>query len=168
MTVSGTSAKKCPSCWLWDYLRRSKQGMTVRSLVWFVLIFKQPVSSFRKCTDEYSRIWNTCWTISYRLSGGIDSCATAVIVHSMCRLVYKDITEGDTPQVLKDLLLIAGEPSDSTWRPSSAQDVASRIFHTAYLGMETNSSPDTRSRAKNRKYLGTKCRAHEWHCIFSG
>jgi hypothetical protein len=25
---------------------------------------------------------------------GIDSCATAVIVHSMCRLVYGDITEG--------------------------------------------------------------------------
>jgi hypothetical protein len=25
---------------------------------------------------------------------GIDSCATAVIVHSMCRLVYADIIEG--------------------------------------------------------------------------
>jgi hypothetical protein len=25
---------------------------------------------------------------------GIDSCATAVIVHSMCRLVYGDIAEG--------------------------------------------------------------------------
>lgn len=103
-----------PACWLWDYLRRSKQAG-----------FFLP------------------------LSGGIDSCATAVIVHSMCRLVYKDIIEGDNPQVLKDLLAIAGEPSTSKWRPKSPQDVASRIFHTAYLGMETNSSPDTRKRAKD-------------------
>ena len=66
----------------------------------------------------------------------------------MCRLVYKDICEGKNPQVLKDLLAIVGEPSDSTWSPSSPEDVASRLFHTAYLGMEENSSPDTRSRAK--------------------
>jgi len=66
----------------------------------------------------------------------------------MCRLVYKDICEEKNPQVLKDLLTIVGEPSSSTWLPSSPQDVASRLFHTAYLGMAENSSPDTRSRAK--------------------
>ncbi|RFU27523.1 hypothetical protein B7463_g8804, partial [Scytalidium lignicola] len=102
-----------PACWLWDYLRRSKQAG-----------FFLP------------------------LSGGIDSCATAVIVHSMCRLVYKDICEGKNPQVLKDLLTIVGEPSGSKWLPSSPEDVASRLFHTAYLGMEKNSSKDTRLRAK--------------------
>jgi NAD+ synthase (glutamine-hydrolysing) len=66
----------------------------------------------------------------------------------MCRLVYKDICEGKNPRVLKDLLTIVGEPSDSKWLPSSPEDVASRLFHTAYLGMEENSSKDTRSRAK--------------------
>jgi NAD+ synthase (glutamine-hydrolysing) len=65
----------------------------------------------------------------------------------MCRLVYKDVTEKQNPQVLKDLLTIVGEPSSSKWVPSSPQDVASRLFHTAYLGMEENSSPDTRNRA---------------------
>lgn len=82
------------------------------------------------------------------LSGGIDSCATAVIVHNMCRLVHKDVCEGNNPQVLKDLLTIVGEPSDSKWLPSSPEEIGSRLFHTAYLGMETNRSKDTRSRAK--------------------
>ncbi|KAI9858054.1 MAG: glutamine-dependent NAD(+) synthetase [Trichoglossum hirsutum] len=83
------------------------------------------------------------------LSGGIDSCATAVIVHSMTRLVYNDVIEGKNSQVLKDLLRIVGEPSNSTWRPSSPADIASRLFHTAYLGMAENSSPATRNRAKD-------------------
>ncbi|KFY88121.1 hypothetical protein V498_06902, partial [Pseudogymnoascus sp. VKM F-4517 (FW-2822)] len=77
------------------------------------------------------------------LSGGVDSCATAV-----CRLVYQAVSERKNPQVIKDLLRIVGEPSDSKWLPSSPQDVASRLFHTAYLGMAENSSKDTRSRAK--------------------
>jgi NAD+ synthase (glutamine-hydrolysing) len=45
-----------PACWLWDYLRRSKQGG-----------FFLP------------------------LSGGIDSCSTACIVYSMCRLIHAEI-----------------------------------------------------------------------------
>ena len=83
------------------------------------------------------------------LSGGIDSCATAVIIHSMCRLVDRAIKEGDNPQVLADLLRIAGEDEDSDWRPKDPQDIASRIFHTAYMGMRVNSSTDTRARAKD-------------------
>lgn len=142
-----------PACWLWDYLRRSSSGG-----------FFLP------------------------LSGGVDSCATAVLVHSMlvhhslmspfslavisapeitwfylmllvstiiltrltnrCRLVYQAVLERKNPQVIKDLLRIVGEPSDSKWLPSSPQDIASRLFHTAYLGMSENSSKDTRSRAK--------------------
>ncbi|KAH8685499.1 glutamine-dependent NAD(+) synthetase-like protein [Tricladium varicosporioides] len=103
-----------PACWLWDYLRRSRQAG-----------FFIP------------------------LSGGIDSCATSVIVHSMCRLVYHDVTVKQDPQVLKDLLQIAGEPANSDWRPSSPQDITSRMFHSAYMGMAKNSSPDTRKRAKD-------------------
>ncbi|RDW87313.1 glutamine-dependent NAD(+) synthetase-like protein [Coleophoma crateriformis] len=102
-----------PACWLWDYLRRSRQAG-----------FFIP------------------------LSGGIDSCATSVIVHSMCRLVYKDVVAGENKQVFKDLLTIVGEPSNSEWRPSSPQEIAERLFHSAYMGMSKNSSADTRSRAK--------------------
>jgi len=103
-----------PACWLWDYLRRSKQAG-----------FFLP------------------------LSGGIDSCATAVIVHSMCRLVYTDIVEKKNPHVLKDLLMIHGKPANSTWLPESPQEIAAGLFHSAYLGMGENSSPDTRKRAKD-------------------
>lgn len=45
--------------------------------------------------------------------------------------------------------MIAGEPSSSSWLPKSPEEVASRLLHTAYLGMAENSSPDTRARAKD-------------------
>jgi NAD+ synthase (glutamine-hydrolysing) len=45
--------------------------------------------------------------------------------------------------------MIAGEPSSSSWLPKSPQEIASRLMHTAYLGMAENSSPDTRARSKN-------------------
>ncbi|KAL9081674.1 MAG: hypothetical protein Q9159_007135 [Coniocarpon cinnabarinum] len=80
------------------------------------------------------------------LSGGIDSCATAVIVFSMCRMVFKAISAGNE-QVLQDLRRIAGEPEESAWKPSTPQDVCSRILHTAYMGT-SNSGGDTRARAK--------------------
>ncbi|MCJ1284309.1 glutamine-dependent NAD(+) synthetase [Xylographa opegraphella] len=103
-----------PACFLWDYLRRSRQAG------YFL-----------------------------PLSGGIDSCATAVIIHSMCRLVDQAIKTGDNPQVLTDLLRIAGEEEDSDWRPKDPQEIARRIFHTAYMGMKVNSSADTRARARD-------------------
>jgi NAD+ synthase (glutamine-hydrolysing) len=56
--------------------------------------------------------------------------------------------EKKSSQVLKDLM-IAGESSTSSWVPESPQEIASRLFHTAYLGMEETNSPDTRSRSKN-------------------
>ncbi|CAG8958342.1 hypothetical protein HYFRA_00011019 [Hymenoscyphus fraxineus] len=115
-----------PACWLWDYLRRSKQAG-----------FFIP------------------------LSGGIDSCATSLIVYSMCRLVYKDITEDKNKQVIKDLRQIAGEPSTSTWLPKSAEEVCSRLFHSAYMGMATNSSAETRKRAKELAQ-----RIGSYHCDF--
>lgn len=78
------------------------------------------------------------------LSGGIDSCATAVIVHSMCRLVVQEAAEGNT-QVIKDACQIARMPDD--WVPTSHKEFASKIFHTCFMGTE-NSSGETRSRAK--------------------
>ncbi|PSS15388.1 hypothetical protein M430DRAFT_277694, partial [Amorphotheca resinae ATCC 22711] len=102
--------------------------------------------------EEEISLGPACWLWDYLRrckQACIDSCATAVIVHSMCRLVYGDIAKGKNPQVLKDLLNIVGEPSTSSWVPKSSQEIASRLFHTAYLGMQENSSPETRSRSKN-------------------
>lgn len=87
------------------------------------------------------------------LSGGIDSCATSVIVFSMCRLVHSAIHSADTHpatkiQVAKDCRRICGEPADSDWLPASPQEISNRIFHTCYMGT-TNSSADTRRRAKD-------------------
>ena len=97
------------------------------------------------------------------LSGGIDSCATAVIVYSMCRLVAEAANRGgsltsdtfldrtllsliDEP-VIADARSIVGEPVDSEYIPSDAREFCGRIFHTCYMGTE-NSSADTRNRAK--------------------
>ena len=80
------------------------------------------------------------------LSGGIDSCATAVIVFSMCRLVVQAIYDGNE-QVIKDTRRICGEAEDSTWLPVEPQELCNRILHTCFMGT-TNSSQDTRTRAK--------------------
>ncbi|KAH7324013.1 hypothetical protein BKA65DRAFT_78840 [Rhexocercosporidium sp. MPI-PUGE-AT-0058] len=90
------------------------------------------------------------------LSGGIDSCATAVIVHSMTRLVLQSIESGNR-QVLADLHRISGEELDSSFVPKTPQEIANRIFCTAYMGMEKMSSPETRARAEQ---LATEIGAH--------
>lgn len=77
------------------------------------------------------------------LSGGIDSCATAVIVHSMCRLVVQSIKNGDK-QVLEDIQMLT---HDSSFVPKTPQEVAGRLFYSSFMGTE-NSSKETRSRAK--------------------
>lgn len=79
------------------------------------------------------------------LSGGIDSCATAVIVHSMCRLVSQAAANGNE-QVIRDARKVANV-SEEDWKPLDPVDLASRIFHSSYMGTK-NSSIDTRSRAK--------------------
>ncbi|EDK40840.2 conserved hypothetical protein [Meyerozyma guilliermondii ATCC 6260] len=77
------------------------------------------------------------------LSGGIDSCATAVIVHSMCRLVVAAVENHDH-QVISDVKSLV---HDDSFVPKTPQELADKLFHTAFLGTE-NSSGDTRSRAK--------------------
>ncbi|WFD29324.1 NAD(+) synthase (glutamine-hydrolyzing) [Malassezia sp. CBS 17886] len=77
------------------------------------------------------------------LSGGIDSCATAVIVHSMCRIVLA-ACEGGNAQVLADLRRTVG---DDAFTPTDAQSIAQRLFVTCYMGT-TNSSAETRARAQ--------------------
>ena len=84
------------------------------------------------------------------LSGGIDSASTAVLVWSMCRLVYDAITSNDTFPHTKELVLsdcrrVCAQADD--WNPASAQEICSHIFHTTYMGSK-NSSRETRTRAK--------------------
>lgn len=107
--------------------------------------------------EEEIALGPACWLWDYLrrsrtqgyflpLSGGIDSCATAVIVHSMCRLVAESALRGDQA-VIWDARRVAGEPENSTYVPSDPKDFANRIFHTCYMGTE-NSSEETRRRAK--------------------
>ncbi|KAK7466402.1 glutamine-dependent NAD(+) synthetase [Stygiomarasmius scandens] len=107
--------------------------------------------------EEEIALGPACWLWDYLrrsrtqgyfipLSGGIDSCATAVIVYSMCRLVAEAARRADK-QVIADARRIVGEPEDSGYIPSDPRELASRIFHTCYMGTE-NSSADTRNRAK--------------------
>ncbi|KAL0567643.1 glutamine-dependent NAD(+) synthetase [Marasmius crinis-equi] len=107
--------------------------------------------------EEEIALGPACWLWDYLrrsrtqgyfipLSGGIDSCATAVIVYSMCRLVAEAASRADK-QVIADARRIAGEPEDSGYIPSDPREFCSRIFHTCYMGTE-NSSAETRNRAK--------------------
>ncbi|KAK7430688.1 hypothetical protein QQZ08_002732 [Neonectria magnoliae] len=79
------------------------------------------------------------------LSGGIDSCATAVIVFSMCRIIIQAIEDGNE-QVIEDVKRIA-KYSDKI--PKTAQELCNQVFTTIYMGMKTQSSRETRQRAKD-------------------
>ena len=83
--------------------------------------------------EEEIALGPACWLWDYLrrshaagyflpLSGGIDSCATAVIVHSMCREVMKGISQ-ENQQVIKDVRQVCAEPEESNWLPSSAQEL---------------------------------------------
>lgn len=80
------------------------------------------------------------------LSGGADSCATAVIVGCMCQqLVAAANLPGAEPRLLSEIRHVAG--ADSNYVPDDARELAERIFVTAYMGAERASSPETRTRA---------------------
>ena len=80
------------------------------------------------------------------LSGGSDSGATAVIVYNTARMLCVAVKERNL-RVIKDLRTVCGEPQDSTWEPSTPQEICHRIFLTCFMGME-NSSKEARQRAK--------------------
>lgn len=119
---------------------------------------------FYHSPEEEIALGPACWMWDYLrrsrtqgffipLSGGIDSCATATIVFSMCRLVVQ-ACHGTAPrshlgpnkQVLEDVRRICAEKDD--WVPSTPQEVANKIFVTCYMGTE-NSSKETRDRARD-------------------
>lgn len=111
---------------------------------------------FYHTPEEEIALGPACWLWDYLrrcngtgyflpLSGGIDSCATAMIVYSMCNLVVKESKEGNQ-QVLNDLRRITRSEDD--WIPEKPQDIASKIFHTCFMGTK-NSSKETRGRSRD-------------------
>ncbi|KAL8741210.1 MAG: hypothetical protein Q9190_006157 [Brigantiaea leucoxantha] len=82
------------------------------------------------------------------LSGGIDSCSTAIIVFSMCRIVMQAVRDSNE-QVISDVKRIAGPYEKEGWLPETAQELCNKLFHTVYMGMATQSSKATRDRAKD-------------------
>ncbi|OTB02192.1 hypothetical protein M426DRAFT_322902 [Hypoxylon sp. CI-4A] len=81
------------------------------------------------------------------LSGGIDSCATATIVYSMCRTVMDAVKEGN-PQVIEDVKRIARYKGEGVL-PETPQELCNQIFSTIYMGMKAQSSRETRQRAQD-------------------
>jgi hypothetical protein len=94
--------------------------------------------------------------------GGIDSASSAIIVFSMCRLVVDAVKAGNE-EAIKDVQMICAEEE---WLPTTPQELCGRIFHTCeltpinypnlifigllgFMGIEKNSSKDTRKRAKD-------------------
>ncbi|KAG2011718.1 NAD+ synthase [Coprinopsis cinerea AmutBmut pab1-1] len=118
----------------------------------------KPITVRYHTPEEEIALGPACWLWDYLrrsrtqgyfvpLSGGIDSCATAVIVFSMCRLVTEASARGEQ-HVIADARRMTGEPVDSTYIPTDPKEFCNRIFHTCYMGTE-NSSAETQSRAKD-------------------
>ena len=118
----------------------------------------QRVSSFpslEACTLNYNAY---CQTYGLHCSYS-DSCATSVLVFSMCKLVAQAIKD-ENQQVIEDCQRITAK--DRPWvLQATAEDICNGLFHTAFLGMEKQSSPDTRSRAKG---LAERINSHHIDC----
>ncbi|SCZ87891.1 BZ3500_MvSof-1268-A1-R1_Chr2-3g05359 [Microbotryum saponariae] len=122
--------------------------------------------------EEEIALGPACWLWDYLrrsgtqgyfvpLSGGIDSCATATIVYSMCLLVIKESALGNE-LVIQDARRIVGEKPDSDYVPVDAREFCGRIFHTCYMGTE-NSSIETRKRAKDLAEAIGRLNMHSYH-----
>ncbi|PMB64532.1 Glutamine-dependent NAD(+) synthetase [Beauveria bassiana] len=106
--------------------------------------------------EEEIALGPACWLWDYlrrsgaagfqiALSGGIDSCATATIVYSMCRIAVAAAKQGNK-QVIDDMKRIA-KYTDGL--PDTPEALCNQLLHTVYLGMEVQSSKETRQRAKD-------------------
>ncbi|KAH7061801.1 glutamine-dependent NAD(+) synthetase [Paraphoma chrysanthemicola] len=79
------------------------------------------------------------------LSDGIGSCATALIVLSMCRTVLVAI-QGGNKQVETDVQTIVRRPE---WLPKTPHELCNHILHTMFMGVSGHSSQATRDRAQD-------------------
>lgn len=104
--------------------------------------------------EEEIALGPACWMWDYLrrskaagfivpLSGGIDSCATATIVYSMCRLVIQELQAGNAV-VAEDVKRLCGGEIPSGLTP---EQFCNKIFCTVFMGMKQQSSKETRTRA---------------------
>ena len=118
--------------------------------------FNKPKAFRSYSSDEEIAMGPACWLWDYLrrsnaggvfvpLSGGMDSCSTAMIVFSMCRLLLDAIQNGNR-QVQADVRSVTRERE---WLPKTPQELCHRILHTAYMGVSGHSSTVTRDRAQN-------------------
>ncbi|KAJ6146977.1 hypothetical protein N7497_008959 [Penicillium chrysogenum] len=105
------------------------------------LATSMPIKPRYHAPEEEIALGPACWL--WGLPSEI--CATATIVHSMCREVLKAVREGNE-QVIKDVRRLCAKPADSEWLPTTTQEICKSIFHTSYMGTQ-NSGQETRDRA---------------------
>lgn len=115
------------------------------------------IQPFYHLPEEEIALGPACWLWDYLrrsrtagylvpLSGGIDSCATATIVFSMCRLVVQEIKDGNDA-VIADAGRLYGDTKDI--QNITPQQFCNKIFTTVYMGMQKQSSKETRDRARD-------------------
>jgi NAD+ synthase (glutamine-hydrolysing) len=79
------------------------------------------------------------------MSGGLDSCAVALIVYNMCYLLYNQINhKPQSKELLGELQKIL---KDKEYEPESAKEMCGKLLYTVYLATE-NSSDETKKRSK--------------------
>ncbi|BES99355.1 Glutamine-dependent NAD [Nesidiocoris tenuis] len=112
-----------------------------------------PISWQYHTPEEEIAYGPACWLWDYLrrsnqggfflpLSGGVDSCSSATIVHSMCRLVVQSCPSSE--EVLSSVRTMVSDPN---YYPHDARELCGRLFFTCYMATE-NSSAETKSRAK--------------------
>ena len=115
----------------------------------------QPMEPRYHLPEEEIALGPACWLWDYLrrshaagfivpLSGGIDSCATATIVYSMCRLVVSEIEQGNGAVIADAERLCMGDDPTTT----TAEQFCNRVFSTVFMGMQQQSSRETRDRAR--------------------
>ncbi|KAK6535826.1 glutamine-dependent NAD(+) synthetase [Arthrobotrys megalospora] len=82
------------------------------------------------------------------LSGGIDSCSTAIVVYTMCHLVVNAIKSGDRTVIRGVQKMCATTDRSPDWLPATAEELCNNLLHTVYMGMPQQSSAASRRRAQ--------------------
>lgn len=130
-----------------------------------------PVKNFTLSAPEEIAYGPACWLWDYLrrsrmrgfflpLSGGADSCSTAVIVGSMCQLLVEAANKANCEtRLLDEIRHVAGTGENEEYIPRSAHELANKILCTMYMGSERASSKETRDRAHRvAEEIGA------WHC----
>jgi NAD+ synthase (glutamine-hydrolysing) len=115
------------------------------------------VAALKHCPEEECCLGPACWLWDYLrrsgasgfflpLSGGADSSSVAAIVAAMCTMVTEAARSNPAGPTARDCRRICQQQSN-VWVPTSPQDLANHVLHTAFMGTE-NSSNITQSRAR--------------------